>query len=185
DQGPRRPGLLPHILLDLVLAATPTDERRTYAAFTPPYREERIALLGLADETPPLRDLNELKGRQLQIGVIRGTAFPPAMSQTLEDPALQALLLPLRANELSLAMLRARRIAYVIDDPITILHRAAAEPGPAVHVVLPFPDSPVHGLLSQRTLDRHPQLLARLDQGLGTTRQHPSWKQVLRRYPGA
>jgi ABC-type amino acid transport substrate-binding protein len=171
--------------LDLVPSATPTPERQAFGEFTLAYRNERVALLGLAAGagTPPRR-LAELKGRAVKLGVIRGVAFPPAVRRELEDPELARLLVPLHANDVTLSALRGRRVDYVIDDPATLLYRAARMPGEAVQVVLELAVSPVHVFVGRPTLAQRPDLLQRLNQGLQRARQLPEWGQVLARYPG-
>ncbi|HEY0955988.1 MAG TPA: transporter substrate-binding domain-containing protein [Roseateles sp.] len=170
--------------LDLVPAATPSPERMAFGDFTQAYRMERVALLGLAGETPPLRRLGELKGRAVRIGVIRGVAFPTAVRRELEDPELARLLVPLHANDLTLSALRARRVDYVIDDPATLAHRATRDRGAALQVALELAVSPVHLLVGRPTLAQRPDLLQRLNQGLQSARRTPEWAQVLARYPG-
>jgi len=170
--------------LDLMSSATHTPERLAFGDFTQPYRNERVALMGLAGGSAPPRRLADLKGRAVRIGVIRGVAFPLAVRRELEDPALAGLLVPLHANDLTLSALRGRKVDYVIDDPATLLYRAAHEPGGAVEVVLELAVSPVHVYVSRRTLERRPELLQRLNAGLLRARQQPEWNRVLSRYPG-
>ena len=170
--------------LDLIPAATPTPQRLAVGEFTQPYRNERVALIGLAGAGPVPARLADLKGRAVRIGAIRGVAFPEAVRRELADPALAGLMLPLHANDLTLSALRSRRVDYVIDDPATLLYRAALEPGEAVEVVLELAVSPVHVFVGRRTLQRRPELLQRLDQALQRARQQPEWGRVLARYPG-
>ncbi len=169
--------------LDLIASATPTPERLAFAEFTQPYRNERVALLALTG-APPVRRLAELKGRSVKIGFIRGVAFPAAVRHEMDEPELARLLQPLYANDLTLSALRGRRVDYVIDDPATLLLRAAREPGEALEIVLELAVSPVHLLVSKRALEGRPDLLARLNQGLQRARQQPEWAQALARYPG-
>lgn len=170
--------------LDLMSSATHTPERLAFGEFTQPYRNERIALLSLAGSTHLPRRLSDLKGRAVKVGVIRGVAFPLAVRRQLEDPELAGLLVPLYANDLTLSALRGRRVDFVIDDPATLLHRAARQPGEALEVVLELAVSPVHVYVSRRTLERRPELLQRLNLGLQRARHQPEWNRVLARYPG-
>lgn len=170
--------------LDLVPSATPTPERLAFGDFTHAYRNERVALLALAAGRSPPRRLADLKGRAVKVGVIRGVAFPPAVRRELEDPELARLLVPLHANDVTLSALRGRRVDYVIDDPATLLYRAARDPGEAVEVVLELAVSPVHVFVGRPTLAQRPDLLQRLNQGLQRARQLAEWGQVLARYPG-
>lgn len=169
--------------LDLILSATPTPERLGFAEFTQPYRNERVALLGLAG-APPVQRLAALKGRPVSIGFIRGVAFPVAVRVALEDPEMQRLLQPLYANDLTLSALRGRRVDYVIDDPATLLYRAARMPGEPLEVVLELVVAPVHLLVARHAIEQRPDLVARLNQGLQRARQSPAWSQAMARYPG-
>lgn len=170
--------------LDLVPSATHTPERLAFGEFTQPYRQERVALLGLAGGGPGPRRLADLKGRTVRVGMIRGVVFPLAVRRELEDPEFARLLVPLYANDLTLSALRGRRVDYVIDDPATLLYRAVREPGDAVEVVLELAVSPVHVFVGRHTLEQRPELLQRLNHGLQRARQQPEWAQVLGRYPG-
>lgn len=170
--------------LDLMSAATPTPERLVHGEFTQAYRNERVALLGLAGAAQPPRALGDLKGRPVKIGMVRGVAFPAAVRRELDDPAMAGQLLPLHANDLTLSALRSRRVDYVIDDPATVLWRAARDPGAAVAVVLELAVSPVHVYVSRRTLQKRPELMPRLNLGLQRARQQPEWARALARHPG-
>lgn len=170
--------------LDLMTSATYAPERLTFADYSQPYRQERVALLALAGGAPAPARLAELKGRAVRIGAIRGVVFPAPVQRELEDPELQRLLVPLHANDLSLSALRGRRVDYVIDDPATVLQRAAEAPGEAIVVVLELAVSPVHLLVSRRRLEQRPELMQRLNHGLQRARQSPDWAQAMARYPG-
>jgi len=169
--------------LDLMTSATYTPDRLGFADYTQPYRQERVALLALAGTPAPVR-LAELKGRAVRIGVIRGVVFPAAVQRELDDPELQRLLVQMHANDLSLSSLRGRRVDYVIDDPLTVLYRAAQAPGEPIVAVLELAVSPVHLMVSRRTLEQRPDLLQRLNAGLQRARQSGDWAQVMARYPG-
>jgi polar amino acid transport system substrate-binding protein len=170
--------------LDLMSSATHTPERLAFGDFTQPYRNERVALMGLVGTANPPRRLADLKGRAVKVGMIRGVSFPLTVRRELEDPELAGLLVPLHANDLTLSALRGRRVDYVIDDPATLLYRAARDPGEAVEVVLELAVSPVHVYVSRRTIERRPDLMQRLNLGLQRARQLPEWNRALARYPG-
>lgn len=171
--------------LDLMGSATPSPERLAIGEFTQPYRQEHVALLALGLDAAPVRRLSELKGRGVRIGFIRGVTFPAAVRQALEDPELASLMVPLYANDLTLSALRGRRVDYVIDDPTTLLQRAERESGEPLKVVLELAVSPVHLFVSRHVLQRRPDLVRRLNQGIQRARQRPEWQRLLGRYPGA
>jgi ABC-type amino acid transport substrate-binding protein len=171
--------------LDLVASATHAPEREAYAEYTQAYRLERVALLALAGGAPPLKRLAELRGRPVRVGMVRGSVFPASVRRELDDPELQHMLVRMHANDLTLQALRARQVDYLIEDPITILHRAAHSPGEAVVVALPLGASPVHLMVARHTLAQRPDLLTRLNHGLQRARQQAAWALTLARYPGS
>ncbi len=170
--------------LDVVASATHAPERLAIGDYTAPYRQERVALLTLSSGAPVLHRLADLKGQPVRIGMIRGAVFPAAVRRELEQLELTPALVTLHANDLTLSALRNRRVDYVIEDPVTILYRASHAPGETVVVALELAVSPVHLLVSRRLLERRPELLPRLNQGLQRARAQPAWAQALARYPG-
>lgn len=170
--------------LDLMTSATYTSDRLSFAEYTHPYRQERVALMALAGAAPAPARLAELKGRGVRIGTIRGVVFPAAVQRELDDPELQRLLVPLHANDLSLSALRGRRVDYVIDDPVTVLYRAANAPGEDIVIALELVVSPVHLLVSRRTLEQRPEVMQHLNLGLQRARQSAERAQIMSRYPG-
>jgi len=170
--------------LDLVAGATHSPERGAFAAFSQPYRQERVALMALVGGAPALKALSDLKGRAVRVGLIRGSLLPASLRRELDDPALNQLLVLLHANDLTLSALRARRVDYVIEDPVTTFYRAARSPGERVAVALELMLSPVHLMVSRRLLAQRPELVQRLNQGLLRARQQPGWAKALARYPG-
>lgn len=171
--------------LDLMMSATPSEDRRAFADFTAAYRQENLGLIALAGQGLEVSDLRELEGRPVKIGLMRGMAFQPSLAQTLARPGLQGQLVPLRGDDVTLAALRARRLTYILSDVVSITHMAAQEPGDPVSVALTFPPAPVHVLVSRHASARSPGLVARLDEALLRARARPSWAQALARYPGA
>ena len=171
--------------LDLMLSATPSEERRGFADFTAAYRQENLGLISLAGQGLEVADLRELEGRPVKIGIMRGMAFQPGLAQTLERPGLQRQLVPLRGDDMTLAALRAGQLTYILSDVVSIRHMASQGPGEPVSVALAFPPSPVHVLVSRHALNRHPGLLGRLNEALQRVRGSPAWVQALARYPGA
>ena len=171
--------------MDLMMSATPSDERRSFADFTSAYRPENLGLISLAGQGLEVADLRELEGRSVRIGIMRGMAFQPSLAQTLERPGLQRQLVPLRGDDMTLAALRARQLTYILSDVVSIRHMASQGPGEPVSVALAFPPAPVHLLVSRQALARFPGLLTRLNEALQRARVSAAWSQALARYPGA
>lgn len=170
--------------LDLVPSATHSPDRLAFGDFTQPYRQERVALFTLVGGAPAPRRLADLKGRPVKVGFIRGVIFPVALRRELEDAEMARLLVPLYANDLTLSALRGRRVDYVIDEPGTLLYRAQRQPGEALEIALELAQGPVHIFVGRHLLERRPDLLQRLNHGLGRARQQAEWGQVMARYPG-
>lgn len=161
--------------LDLMLSATPSEERRTFADFTSPYRDEHLGLVALSGQGLEVSHLGALEGRPVKIGIMRGMAFPADVTKALARSQLQGALVPLRGDELTLAALRARRLAYILGDVVSLRHHAAAQPGEPVGVALSLPAAPVHVLVSRHAFGRAPGLVNRLEQALRRARALPTW----------
>lgn len=171
--------------LDLMLSATPSDERRVFADFTLAYRQEYLGLVALAGRGLEVSHLGELAGRPVKIGVMRGMAMPPSVAQAMAQPSLQQALVPMRGDDLTLAALRAGRLTYILGDTVSLNAHAARDPGEPVSVALAFKEEPVHVLVSRHALARVPGLLNRLNEALHRARATPAWAQALARYPKA
>lgn len=170
-----------HGELDLICSATHAPERLTIGRFSQPYRQERVALMTLVGGAPALDRLADLKGRPVRIGMIRGAVFPEAVRRELQAHDLLPALQSMHANDLTLQALRQGRVDYVIEDPVSMEHRAAKEPGPPIAVALELSTSPVHLLVALHALEQRPGLMDRLNQGLQRARQLPEWAQALAR----
>jgi len=173
---------LAHGELDIICSATPAPERLAIGRFSHAYRQERVALMALAGGAPAVSRMAELKGRAVRIGMIRGAMFPEAVRRELEAHDLQGALVSMHANDLTLQALRHGRVDYVIEDPVTMKHRAAQEPGPPITIALELATSPVHLLVGHKALESRPGLVERLNQALQRARQSPDWAQALARY---
>jgi polar amino acid transport system substrate-binding protein len=171
--------------LDLMLSATPSDERRVFADFTLAYRQEHLGLVALAGRGLEVSQLGELAGRPVKIGVMRGMALPPNLAQAMAQPGLQQALVPMRGDDLTLAALRAGRLTYILGDTVSLNAHAARDPGEPVSVALAFQGEPVHVLVSRHAMGRVAGLLNRLNDALQRVRATPAWAQALARYPKA
>lgn len=170
--------------LDVMMSATPSEERRVFADFTQAYRHEHLGLMALAGQGLELKHLQDLEGRAVKVGIMRGMAFPPDLAQAMARPELQRTLVPLRGDDLSLAALRARRLHYILGDVVSLRSHAEREAGEPITVALAFKGEPVHLLVSRQTLARAPGLLQRLNEALHRVRTTAAWAHALARYPG-
>lgn len=170
--------------LDVMMSATPSEERRGFADFTQAYRHEHLGLVALASQGRELKHLTELEGRPVKVGVMRGMAFPAELAQAMARPAMQQALVPMRGDDLTLAALRAHRLDYILGDVVSLRAHAEREAGEPVTVALAFKGEPVHLLVGKQTLARVPGLLTRLNEALPRARALVAWSQTLARYPG-
>lgn len=170
--------------LDVMMSATPSEERRAFAEFTQPYRHEHLGLIALAGQGLELKQLADLEGRSVKVGVMRGTAFPPELAMAMARPGLQQAVVPLRGDDLSVAALRARRLQYILGDVVSLRAHAEREVGEPVTVALAFKGEPVHLLVSRRATARVPGLLPRLNDALHRVRGSAAWANATARYPG-
>ena len=169
--------------LDVMMSATPSAERRVYADFTESYRHEHLGLVALAGRGLEIKSLQELEGRDVKVGVMRGSAYPPELAEALARPGLQQTLVPMRGDDLTLAALRAGRLTYILGDTISIGAHAAKEPGTPITVALAFKGEPVHLLVGRHLLAATPDLMTRLDTALTRVRASTAWAKALARYP--
>lgn len=167
--------------LDIICSATHAPERLAIGRFSQPYRQERVALMTLAGGAPALNRLADLKGRPVRIGMIRGAVFPESVRRELQSQDLMPALRSMHANDLTLQALRQGRVDYVIEDPVSMQHRAAQDPGPPIAVALELSTSPVHLLVAHQAIEQRPGLLDRINQALQRARQSPEWAQALAR----
>lgn len=105
--------------VDVLMAATPTDERKSYAAFSPSYRRESFVVLTRAsdaDTDGPL-DLEKLVREGKRIGLTDGYYYGEAVTSVIQADASRAAFVLAPVAELNYTKLVAGELDALIDDP--------------------------------------------------------------------
>lgn len=171
--------------LDLALSASRVPDREAYALWTQPYRPENGALLARQrGDSPPPQHLRELADSSARIGMIRGTAYPGEFHEARQDPRFLRRLLPLRHVEQGLRMLQDGRLDYLIDDPVATHHLAGQLGLPAPVVLRWVFRGESRLMLSRRTEQEWPGLLARLDAAIAQLREQGELRRLSAGTPG-
>lgn len=169
-------------LLDIAMSASVTKERQPFVAWTLPYRTEKTSLFKLASHPGNPASLEELLGGKALVGMMRGSDYSGAIGKLQVDPRFQKLIAPTSSNQNSLNMLRARRFPYVLEDEVTFLYMAQSQKGEPVVEALRLAESDVHFMLSKRTLEKYPGILAALDASLNRLKASGGIERVFSSY---
>lgn len=171
--------------LDLVLSASKVPDRESYALWTQPYRPENGAPLARRrGDRPPPKHLRELADGGARIGMIRGTGYPGELHEAKQDPRFLRRLLPLRHVEQGLRMLQDGRLDYLIDDPVATNHLAAQLGLPAPVVLRWVYRGESRLMLSRRSEQDFPGLLARLNAAIQILREQGELRRLSAGTPG-
>jgi len=168
--------------LDIALAASVTDERRSYAEWTDSYRTERTVLWGLTGGAPKVDNLRSLLGTKVRIGYLRGSVFSGEFEELAKDRQFQSLLVPVNAMKPALAMLRAGRLEYILEDLSTFANLLARSPGAPVEQVATINLDKLHFMVSKKTIERDPEIVTRLNAALGRLKKARAIERVLMKY---
>lgn len=171
--------------LDLLVAASATEERRGYAWFTRSYRDEEMAALARSGDAVALAtgSLDELLARRIPV-IAPNSGWYGADYERLQASFESAGLLTRYegyANGVRLLLFERGRVLigdrYALADSI----RSQAIPGIAA---LPFSvnRSPVHFMLSRQSLT--PADLAALDQAVAQLERRGALRAIRNRYLG-
>lgn len=168
--------------LDIALAASITEERRAFADWTDSYRTERTVLWAKAGGARKVDNLRGLIGSGVRIGYLRGSTFPGEFEELAKDKQFQALLVPVNAMKPALAMLRAGRLEYILEDLSTFAYALATSPGISVDQVATINLDRLHFMVSKQTISRNPEILARLNAALLRLKNSRAIEKVLTKY---
>ncbi|MBC7918512.1 MAG: amino acid ABC transporter substrate-binding protein [Rhodoferax sp.] len=168
--------------LEMAMSASVSPERAKYAAWSNPYRTERAALMALQSNAAQVRSLKQLLGGKQRIGLIRDTSYPGEYDTLLANPEFRKLLEFTNVNLQNLEKLRAGRIDYVIDDPVTIEYLAHTSPGAKVRVVLEIMNEGSHFMVSKKFLARNSTFLERLNSALAAMKKSGATQKIFKAY---
>jgi polar amino acid transport system substrate-binding protein len=168
--------------LDIAMSASMTDDRKPYALWTTAYRSERTSLFALASKTIKVKNLSQLLGGPARIGIMRGSSFPGEFETLKDNSQFKALLYPTISNASSLAMLRAKRLDYVIEDQLTFSYLAQIEPGEKVAEASLLSSEDVYFMLSKKSLAKDPELLQKLNLVIDRMKKTGEIGRIFKRY---
>ena len=168
--------------LDVAMGASMTDDRKSYAVWSAPYRMESTSLFKLTSTLSSPASLSELLGGKALIGVMRGSEFPGEFERLQTDARFQALLTTTTSNQNSLDMLRLRRFPYVIEDKVIFSYLAQSQKGEPVVEALQLAAGDVHFMLSKETLKKYPGVLEALNASLQRLKSSKGIERIYSNY---
>ena len=105
--------------VDVLMAATPTDERKAYASFSPSYRRESFVVLTRTADAATLGNLDvaELVKAGKHIGLTDGYYYGEAVTSVIQSDESRSAFVLAPVAELNYTKLVAGELDALIDDP--------------------------------------------------------------------
>lgn len=167
-----------------VMAASDTEERRRFAAFSIAYRSETMRLLVRADDVAARRaeGLVQFLERRPKIGVIRGYYYGGEVERLRADPRYAPLFDEVTEDSFNLEKLAKRRLdGAIIDQGVA---RSAADGlglgGRFSLLPAVISADEVHLMFSRRSVPA--EVVARFDAAIGTVRATPDYDRLVRQF---
>ncbi len=104
--------------IDLIGGATPTDERKAFADFSVPYREEAWALFISADSRFNGDNLNQFLSHGNKVGTSTGYYYGEEVDNLMNHPQYSSSFVGSTTNEASFFNVEYGRVDGVLVDPI-------------------------------------------------------------------
>jgi polar amino acid transport system substrate-binding protein len=170
--------------IDVLSAATPTEERRAYALFSEPYRSESFRLFVRAGEAERFsgQDLPGLIGAGMRIGTTLGYVYTPEISALRDGDATAGAFVDHPEAELAFLALIENRVDGVLEDPYVaaaILRRRGWQDLVVQHP-LDLGENQVSFMFSKASVK--PEVVQRFDQSLAALKQSGQLEAIVRRY---
>lgn len=172
--------------LDLLLGATRTPERESFAWFSEPYREETFRVFVRAEDIDRWSDMElvELLESDFRIGVTQGYIYSDEVSRLQSLPEYSDQFVQAAVGELNFTHLMDYRIDGFIEDPFvttTIEHRR--DWGANIEALpLEISSGEVHMMFSRKSLDE--AVVERFNEALAELRSSSDYKRIMERYRG-
>ncbi len=105
--------------IDVLMAATPTTDRRSFAHFSEPYRDESFALFAPQDQAQMYQgaSLESLLADGKRIGITDGYYYGDGVQALLSDPQFDAQIVAAPVPEANYRHLEEGTVDVVIGDP--------------------------------------------------------------------
>lgn len=170
--------------LDLLVGATVTEERRAFARFTEPYREESFQLFVRVDETRRHqgKSLSELMEDGFRLGVTQGYIYGDEVGQLQADPNFQGQVIEAAVGELNFTHLLDYRIDGFLEDPFVFaaIQRRRGDSDAIGALDLEISSGPVHMMFSRASVDQ--DTVDAFNQSLEQLRQSGEYDEIIDRY---
>jgi len=170
--------------LDLLLGATPTSERSTYARFSEPYRQESFELFVRADELERWSDMTlvELLDSGFRLGITQGYVYNEEISRLLIEPDYQGQIIEAAVGDLNFTHLMDYRIDGFIEDPfVTTSIQRRRDWGLSIEPLpIDIRTGEVHMMFSRESVS--PETVERFNQALADLRESGEYERILNRY---
>lgn len=170
--------------IDLLSAATPTEERRAYALFSAPYRTESFRLFVRSGEVERFsgQDLAALIAAGMRIGTTLGYVYTPEISLLRDADATAGAFVDHPEAELAFLALIENRVDGVLEDPYVaaaILRRRGWQELVEQHP-LDLGENQVSFMFSKASVK--PEIAERFDRSLASLKQAGRLDAIIRRY---
>lgn len=170
--------------IDLLTAATPTEERKAYALFSQPYRSESFRLFVRSGEAERFsgQDLASLIAGGMRVGTTLGYVYTPEISALRDADATAGAFVDHPEAELAFLALIENRVDGVLEDPYVaaaILRRRGWQELVVQHP-LDLGENQVSYMFSKASVK--PEVVARFDQSLSSLKNAGRLDEIIRRY---
>ena len=170
--------------VNLSAGASINEERKAYAHFSLPVREEKVVLLVRKGEVANYRlnSLADVVAQRIRLGVTRGYYHGPDYQKLMQDPAFSALVQEANGATQNLQKLDGGRVDGVLID-IAVGRQTARELG-MEDKFEPHPlkvlQEDVYFILSKASVDE--EMVARINQALEILRDNGQHQAILAKY---
>lgn len=170
--------------VDLSAGASINEERKAYAYFSLPVRDEVVVLLMRKGQISQyqLNSLDDIAAQRVRLGVTRGYYHGPDYQRLMEDESFSSLVQEATGAEKNLQKLHAGRVDAVLIDPVVAKY-TAQEMG-LEDEFAPYPlnvlKENVYFMLSQASMDE--AMVSRINQALETLRSNGKHRIILSKY---
>jgi polar amino acid transport system substrate-binding protein len=112
--------------IDLLMNATPTEERKLYAKFSIPYRQEILLVYSTEKYLDKCQtmSLQELLNDGFKLGVQKGIVYSDELTLLQKTPSIKSNIFYVEYNINHLELIRESQLDGIIDDPIVMSYRS-------------------------------------------------------------
>ena len=172
--------------VDVLMAATATEERKAFARFSEPYRNEVFALMTRSEnrEAHTGRTVGALARAGLTIGVTDGYFYGDPIHDLMADPELESRFLLAAVPELNFRRLLDSQVDVVLGDPYvaTAVLRRNGRTADVARLPDDVRAGPVSFMYSKFSVPTDE--VARMDRALTAAKADGSIEAILARYLG-